>query len=99
MPSPKNWSNELLGLIQADPHASKVQSLVAQARQDANQALQSFRSWNYLRAVTKAYHAYVQLSKAAAKLGIENPSVVQALRAVPNGNVPHEGDPIRFPDN
>ena len=94
-----NWSNELLGLIQADPGANSVRGLVMTANMSASDATRSFANWDYQSAVSKALKAYTLLSRAADQLGIQNPAVMAARMAVPNGTAPHEGDPIRFPDN
>jgi hypothetical protein len=93
-----NWSNKLLADILADPGVNKVKSNIANAQQDAQRANDSFNHWNYLSAVTNAKNAYEDLSIAAAKLGITPPSAM-AMRIAPNMVAPHEGDPIRFPDN
>ena len=93
-----NWSNELLAQILADPDRAKVQYLVENAKENAEVALEAFREWNYLLAARKAHRAYILLSRAAARLGISTPSDM-ALRMAPSLKAPHEGDPIRFPDN
>jgi hypothetical protein len=93
-----NWSNDLLASILADPGAYKVKRYISDAQQDARRAIDSFNRWNYLSAAFSARQAYDDLSKAAAKLGLVT-SMMQALRVAPNLTVPHEGDPIRFPDN
>jgi len=95
-----NWSNMLLGEILAHPKAWKVKFLVMKAQEAGLNSIASFKNWNYLNAAFNAREAYELLSRAAAQLGIATPSSsIQALRLVPNPNVPHEGDPIRFPDN
>jgi hypothetical protein len=75
-----------------------VQYLVENARENAEVALEAFRAWNYVLAARKAHRAYILLSRAAARLGISTPSDM-ALRIAPSLKAPHEGDPIRFPDN
>lgn len=93
-----NWANSLLGEIAAHPDAAKVKRYVNQAYQYGAQSIRSFDNWNYLTAATRARQAYEQTVIAATMLGIELPSA-EALRLPPNLTVPHEGDPIRFPDN
>ncbi|HUM24890.1 MAG TPA: hypothetical protein PKN81_01545, partial [Anaerolineales bacterium] len=67
---------------------------------DGNRAVARFNQWNYLEAVSYARHAYEQLSLAAIQLGIPTPSsLYEPAMANPGMPVPHEGDPIRFPDN
>jgi hypothetical protein len=96
-----NWSNELASDILANPNAATVQKYITRANKYAERALRSFGEWNYLDAVRSARTAYDQLSLAANLLGIPTPSMKQApeLLIAPNSNFPHEGDPIRFPDN
>jgi hypothetical protein len=95
-----NWSNELAGNILADPNSWRVQKYIAKAEVYAQQARRSFGQWDYLGAVRNARSAYEQLSLAANKLGLPtSPMSAMALRVAPNQIAPHEGDPIRFPDN
>lgn len=93
-----NWSSELLGQILADPGAGQYHRQLKDANKNADEALKAFKAWDYLKAATKAYRAYQTLSNVAEQLGLSNPALM-ALRAVPGGPAPHEGDPIRFPDN
>lgn len=93
-----NWSNELLGQIQAHPDAGKVRERVNVANKFATIALRSFDQWQYRQAAANARKAYEQLARAAARLSIETPSDAMMLVA-PNMVPVHEGDPIRFPDN
>jgi hypothetical protein len=70
------------------------------AKNYSNRALARFNQWNYLEAVTYARQAYEQLSLAAIQLGIPTPSSqYEPAVAQPGMSAPHEGDPIRFPDN
>jgi hypothetical protein len=96
-----NWSNELAAQILAAPKSHSVQKYIERAEKYAHQARSSFNRWDYLDAARSARAAYEQLSLAANKLGISTPSMNQmmALRIAPSQNAPHEGDPIRFPDN
>jgi hypothetical protein len=95
-----NWSNLLLGDILAHPKVWKVKHLVAGAEVSAKRSINSFNNWNYLDAVVHARFTYVALKRAADLLGISNLNTdLEALRVTPNLEVPHEGDPIRFPDN
>ncbi len=93
-----NWSNALLGTILANPNASKVHGYVTSAQQLGKTAIIAFGHWDYISAVENAHKAYIALAKAAAKLGIPTPTV-QPSRVAPSLSAPHEGDPIRFPDN
>lgn len=94
------WSNSLMNQILANPNAASVRSYISQAKNDGNRAVARFNQWNYLEAVTYARHAYEQLSLAAIQLGIPTPSsLYEPAVANPGMTAPHEGDPIRFPDN
>lgn len=94
-----NWANSLLGEIAAHPQAYKVLRYVTRANSYGLQAIQSFNNWSYLTAAFKARQAYEQVVIAANILGIEPAPAMQMLRIAPSLTVPHEGDPIRFPDN
>ena len=93
-----NWSNELLAGILADPNAKSVKKNIERANEYADKAVDGFNNWKYLNAASNARRAYEELSKAADQLGISTPSM-NAMRMMPNPNVLHEGEPIRFPDN
>lgn len=94
-----NWSNALLAEIQAHPDANKVKGRLNRAENLATESLRRFRDWRYLGAVTNARQAYLVLLEAANILGIEPAAADVMLRAAPSMSAPHEGDPIRFPDN
>ncbi len=94
-----NWANDLLGQIAAHPKAYKVLRYVTLANNYGLQAIQNFNDWDYVNAARRARQAYEQTVIAANILGIDSTATMQALRIAPNLNVPHEGDPIRFPDN
>lgn len=93
-----NWSNELLGQIEAHPDANSVRGLVRQANNEAARAHQQFEQWDYLNAAANAYEAYLALSMAADELSIVTTSPAARFE-LPSGMAPHEGDPIRFPFN
>ncbi len=94
------WSNSLMNQILANPNAASVKMYTSTAKNYSNRALARFNQWNYLEAVTYARQAYEQLSLAAIQLGIPTPSSqYEPAVAQPGMSAPHEGDPIRFPDN
>ncbi len=94
------WSNSLMNQILANPNAASVKMYTSAAKNYSNRALARFNQWNYLEAVTYARQAYEQLSLAAIQLGIPTPSSqYEPAVAQPGMSAPHEGDPIRFPDN
>jgi hypothetical protein len=94
-----NWANSLLDDILAHPDAANVQDNIAQAEAYAALAAESFNNWDYLAAATNARLAYEQIALAAAELGLTTPTDEAFLLVAPTQNAPHEGDPIRFPDN
>lgn len=94
-----NWASSLLGEIAAHPDAARVKRYVNQATHHASQSIHSFENWDYLNAVSRARQAYEQALIAANLLGIDFTPFAEALRVAPNPSVPHEGDPIRYPDN
>ena len=78
-PAYLNWSNELLGLVQADPHSWQVRRFVNDANRNRQaQAVRCFKSWNYQKAASQAYRSYLLLVHAANWLGIEDPTLMQA---------------------
>jgi hypothetical protein len=97
-----NWANGLAGDILDNPKASKVRDNVRRANWHAMRAIHAFKSWNYLPAAANARRAYVIIARAANRLGIDTPTMATASleRARTRGAaVPHEGDPIRFPNS
>jgi hypothetical protein len=95
-----NWANELLADILAHPDADEVQGLLDRADKAASAALSNFANWKYSRAVRKAQRAYNLITKAAERLGIPAGRPVYGIEfKAPTSEAPHEGDPIRFPDN
>jgi hypothetical protein len=94
-----NWSNQLLGDLMAHPGYAGVAAYVNAAQSYANASLMAFNAWNYGISASLAKRAYWSLVQAANLLGVPTPDAVQADRGAINPNVPHEGDPIRFPDN
>jgi hypothetical protein len=94
-----NWANALLSDIMAHPQYKTVKPWVVKAKARASLAVKAFAKWNYLGAASNAYAAYSFLLRAANQLGIPTIQMNPMLRIAPTGNAPHEGDPIRFPDN
>ncbi len=92
-----NWSNELLASILANPNASKVDGLLADADQHAQQARDNFNTWKYLDGVTHARKAYEDIASAAAKLGIAPPAQALARLATPIRAPKHAPEPIPYP--
>jgi hypothetical protein len=95
-----NWAEALYHLVQAHPDSWKVHGLISRADYQWMLAQHRFDDWDYAKAVRHAYRAYTLIAQAAERLGIaDTTSTALALQAAPIGTAPHEGDPIRYPDN
>jgi hypothetical protein len=96
-----NWANGLVDDILAHPRANRVMDRLDRAEELARKATKAFKAWRFLAAASHARRAYVQVARAAMRLGIETPSqaAAAALQRAGgrNAGVPHEGDPIRSP--
>ena len=78
-----NWANALAGDIQNSPDAWKVRGAVRLADASARLALESFRAWRYLTAVTAARTAYATLAEAANQIGLSSTTLSAARIALP----------------
>jgi hypothetical protein len=94
-----NWANDLMDEVMQHPDVAKVKPLLNKARARAMLAVRAFQRWDYLRAASNARVVYELVVRAALMLGIEPAPEPTMLRMMPSGQAPHEGDPIRFPDN
>jgi hypothetical protein len=94
-----NWANVLLGQILADPGAVLVAGQLAAAQTHTVTAATAYFRMDYLEAVTHAKLAYEELYQAAMQLGLPVDMSVEIYQPATLQNAPHEGDPIRFPDN
>ena len=94
-----NLAGGLIGDIQADPDHRRVAGLLSQAGLLRLLAVKEFKAWDYLRAASHARTAYELTLYAAARAGVDASSAVPARAMAMAGDAPHEGDPIRFPDN
>jgi len=95
-----NWSNELYADLAAHPNFQSVAGYVNQAEVYATAAMASYNGWLYTKAAGFAKQSYWQLARAAAILGVPTPDAAQpADLGDINPNVPHEADPIRFPND
>jgi hypothetical protein len=94
-----NWSNQLLADLMAHPGYAGVAAYVNAAQSYASGSLAAFNTWNYGVSAALAKKAYWSLVQAANILGVPTPDAAVADRGVINQEVPHEGDPIRFPDD
>jgi len=93
-----NWANALVDDILAHPDVAHVRGLLNQAAMHGMRAVNRFEAWDYLNAARHARHAYERVVRAAEILGIPTSAPTPAIRIAP-GMAPHEGDPIRYPDN
>ncbi len=95
-----NWANDLLDDVVAHPKAYKVKGLLKKAEKNARRAMRNWDNWNYRQAVRSARQAYGAVAIAAMQLGIPTTTTSAfTTLSIPNASVPHEGDPIRYPDN
>jgi hypothetical protein len=94
-----NETNRLLPAILAHPQAHTVKGLLQAAAGSGFHAVSAFNLWNYGGAARSARLAFDFTVKAAEQLGIPTAAPETALRIAPSAVAPHEGDPIRFPDN
>jgi hypothetical protein len=79
-----NWSNALAADVLAHPHADRVRLLLRLADHAAEQSLDAFRKWEYLKAATNARQAYSLVVAAARLIGAESATLNAARRALPN---------------
>jgi hypothetical protein len=82
-----NWSNAVLGDIVKNPRADRVASLIRRADDRAGDALEAFRQWNFLAAVTAARDAYELVARAAQQIGASTPTLDAARRPLPGAAV------------
>jgi hypothetical protein len=90
---------DLLAQVLADPDSTQVKGLVRLSAAKAKVAVGAFYTWNYQKAAWNARRAYEAIARAAQTLGIPLAAEEQLITAAPNLDVPHGGDPIRFPDD
>jgi hypothetical protein len=93
-----NLAAELLDDVLAHADATSVKGLVKLGTTKAKVAVDAFYQWKYLKAAQNARLAYEAIATAAERLGIPLAQEKPALQFTPNLDVPHEGDPIRYPD-
>jgi hypothetical protein len=90
-----NWSNALAGDVLAHPNADRVRLVLLLADLAADESLDAFRKWDYLKAATNARHTYWLVLTAARLIGAESPTLNAARRALPDRYHP-DGCRIRF---
>jgi len=84
-----NWANALAGDILASGKASSVTHALWLADRLAEDSIDAFNDWDYLRAVRKARIAYAILDSAAHHIGLESSSLAAARTALPASEVTH----------
>ena len=94
-----NWARALIAAAQAAPGKdSTTDTVVAHTQALLKQAESAFGGWQYVRAAGLARQAYEVIQAEATRIGAGKVMHLQTL-SVPSSTVPHEGDPVRFPDN
>lgn len=88
-----------LGELAAHPKYGTVKAYVLQAQKFSNMSVNNFNAWNYGASAALARKSYMSFVQAANILGVPTPDALQVQAVVPNLQAPHEGDPIRFPDD
>ncbi|MFN7953666.1 MAG: hypothetical protein U0610_18210 [bacterium] len=94
-----NWANSLYYDVLASPNVGAVAGSLASFGAYATKAVHGFNAWNYEDAVLNARLAYQSIATAATQLGIPDTSFRVQPPIDRSKRVPHEGDPIRFPDD
>jgi hypothetical protein len=91
-----NWSNAVAGDILAHPKADRAKLLLWFADAAAEEALDAFKKWDYLKAAASARLAYTLVITAARQIGAETPTLNAARRALPVRHFPRDGCRIRY---
>jgi hypothetical protein len=78
-----NLANALAGDLVRSGQAWKVSPALRHADRAAQDSLEAFRGWDYVRAVTKAREAYVALAAAAEEIGVVSGSLAAARLPLP----------------
>lgn len=95
-----NWTRSLLTAIRSDPRAAdEVRPKLKAARTQLAAAVEAFYRWNYLKAADGARQAYEIVRRQANLLGVGESIRPRILQLPPSDAAPHEGDPIRFPED
>lgn len=94
-----NWANTLADDVMSHPDRDSVWQYVLDADEASRLAQRRFNQWRYDEAAASARQAFETIATAADMLGIATRQGDFVERALPDVFVPHEGDPIRFPDN
>ena len=97
-----NWTADLIAAIKGSPDAGWAgREAVESAHRYLRQATSAFHDWRYLAAAGAARKAYVIAQREADALHVGQNLRPAPLRLPPNANAnaPHEGDPVRFPQD
>jgi uncharacterized protein YhbP (UPF0306 family) len=97
------YDNRARALITAASNAAgadaQTDTVIASTQGLLSQAEQAFSSWQFGTAATRARQAYVAIQSEATRLGAGKVLKVQTLSVPSSPLAPHEGDPIRFPND
>jgi hypothetical protein len=93
-----NLANALLGELDTHRLNPWQRQQLERADDLAREAQDEFRSWDYLGAAGHARQAWSLVSIVSDREGVEADLQPAAGTRLVNAAVPHEGDPIRFPD-
>jgi hypothetical protein len=92
-----NWTNAIVGDLEAHGDARRVRGLLTAADWAATAAVQSFKRWNYLAAAASARLAYTLAAAAAGSIGAPTPTLDAARRPLPEARRVTDGCYIREP--
>jgi hypothetical protein len=93
-----NWANELLGELRGHHLTAAERRDLDRADTLARSAQSEFRGWDYLTAAGHARQAWSLVRTVADHEGVAAAVEARAGARLAHAAVPHEGDPIRFPD-
>jgi hypothetical protein len=95
-----NWTKDLITSIKSSGSTNaSTRAAIRSARGFLRRATSAFYDWHYLTAASAARHAYVIAQKQADVLHVGKLLVPTQFQAPAGGNAPHEGDPVRFPND
>ena len=95
-----NWTKDLIAAIKGSgTDDARSRAAIHRARAYLKQATASFYGWHYMSAAGAARHAYVIAQTEATLLDVGKTLVATPTLVPGTGTAPHEGDPIRFPND
>ena len=95
-----NWTKDLITAIKGSgTDDASTRAAIHTARSYLHQATTAFYGWHYLSAAGAARQAYVVAQTEASLLHVGKMLVPTQMRVPASSDAPHEGDPIRFPND